>query len=76
MKKNLLRAVFVAALGLGVGYTLYNSQKESTDLSYVILDNIEALASGYEGGFGCQTDSNYNSICSYYESGPYCPCGF
>jgi hypothetical protein len=46
MKKNLLRAAFIAAFGLAVGHTAYSSQKDELTLSEALLDNVEALAEG------------------------------
>jgi hypothetical protein len=56
MKKNVLRAAFVVALGLAAGFTAYSSQKDELALSDVLLENIEALASGETNPFcenGC-----------------------
>ncbi|MDR0745694.1 MAG: NVEALA domain-containing protein [Mediterranea sp.] len=62
MEKYLLRAAFAAALGLAVSYTVYTSQKDEPVLSDVVLDNIEALASG-ETTLLCK---GYGSVlCSY-----------
>jgi hypothetical protein len=46
MKKNVLRAAFVVTLGLAAGFTTYSSQKDELALSDVVLDYVEALASG------------------------------
>lgn len=45
MKKNILKAAFVAAFAMIAGYGVYNSQKDVV-LSDVALANIEALAGG------------------------------
>jgi hypothetical protein len=55
MKKNLLRAAFVAAFGLAVNYTAYTSQRSEETFSDVMLENVEALASGESGSSDCDT---------------------
>lgn len=51
MKKNILKAVFVAAFAMMAGYGVYTTQIQ-TSLSDLALDNVEALASGETGGRG------------------------
>lgn len=48
MKKNILKASFVAAFAMIAGYSVYNSQKDVA-LSDIALANVEALASGESG---------------------------
>lgn len=43
MKKNIVKAVFVAAVAVACGLNVFNSQ-ESETLSEVTLANVEALA--------------------------------
>ena len=43
MKRNILKAAFVAAFAMIAGYGVYNSQKDVV-LSDVALANVEALA--------------------------------
>ena len=49
MKKNILKATLVAAFALIAGMNVYNAQKSDV-LSDLALANVEALASGSEGG--------------------------
>jgi hypothetical protein len=75
MKKNLLRAAFIAAFGLAVGYTAYSSQKDELALSETLLDNVEALAEGeinpfcpngcVSGGGGCHCYIWYEHFSEY-----------
>lgn len=51
MKRNILKAAFVAAFAMIAGYGVYNSQKDVV-LSDVALANVEALARG-EGNNDC-----------------------
>ncbi len=43
MKKSLLKIMFLAFVGVAMGYNVYNSQNE-VGLSDLALNNIEALA--------------------------------
>ena len=49
MKKNILKATLVAAFALIAGMNVYNAQ-QSDVMSDLALANVEALASGSEGG--------------------------
>lgn len=50
MKKNFIRATFVAAIAMACGINVFNAQKSDT-LSDIVLANVEALAVGEgEGG--------------------------
>lgn len=61
MKKNFLKAAFVAAFAIAAGYGVYTAQTE-TKLSDLALDNVEALANDSESsGRGCTADRN--AIC-------------
>jgi hypothetical protein len=77
MKKNILRAAFVVALGLAVGFTVYSSQKDELALSDVLLENVEALACSESGSFtGLQS---YNALNGCFcincpEGVPECKC--
>lgn len=55
MKKNILKAVFVAAFAMMAGYGVYTTQIQ-TSLSDLALDNVEALASGESGKVNCCPD--------------------
>jgi hypothetical protein len=66
MKKNILRAAFVVAFGLAVGYTTYSSQKDEHALSDVVLDNVEALASGESSNECTGCDFISLNICRIY----------
>jgi len=63
MKKNLLKVAFVAIFGL-ICYSAYNSEKGNNNISSLMLDNVEALAS--EASildcyyWGCQWDFSRN----------------
>ena len=48
MKKNILKVAFVAAIALVSGINVFNSHK-TENLSDVVLANVEALASDFEG---------------------------
>lgn len=45
MKKNIIKAAFVAAFALVAGYGVYTA-KTQVNLSDIALDNVEALAAG------------------------------
>ena len=45
MKKNILKAILVAAFALIAGFNVYNAQKSDV-MSDLALANVEALASG------------------------------
>ena len=47
MKKNILKATFVAAFALIAGFNVYNSQKSDV-MSDLALANVEALANSRE----------------------------
>ena len=62
-----MKVAIVAAFGLLVGYTTYNSQKEETALSELLLDNVEALAGEYGSGSGCfGTGCRIDSFCDCF----------
>ena len=81
MKKNILKATLVAAFALIAGMNVYNAQKSDV-LSDLALANVEALASGSEGGGlpwkgyysnwdkGCCSPGKWNDECS----GSFYPC--
>ena len=48
MKKNILKAILVAAFALIAGFNVYNAQQLDDASGCLILDNIEALASSRE----------------------------
>ena len=48
MKKNILKVAFVAAIALVSGINVFNSHKTENS-SDVVLANVEALASDFEG---------------------------
>lgn len=54
MKKNILKATFVAAFALVAGYGVYTAQTQ-TNLSDIALYNVEALASSESGSSDCST---------------------
>lgn len=75
MKKNILKATFVAAFALFAGYNVYTSQKSDV-MSDLALANVEALASGEWGtGFNCRWDSNWHRVCDGCGFYTGCPCG-
>ena len=50
MKKNILKATFVAAFALIAGFNVYNAQNVGT-VSDILLENVDALAYPvYENG--------------------------
>ena len=49
MKKKILKVTLVAAFALIAGFNVYNAQ-QSDVMSDLALANVEALASGSEGG--------------------------
>lgn len=53
MKKNLLKAVFVAAFAMIAGYGVYTTQAQ-VNLTDITLENVEALAAG-ESSSDCST---------------------
>lgn len=66
MKKNLFKIAFVAVFGIAVSYNVYSLKGES-ELSNLMLDNVEALASGESGGYtGCKSGGGY---CAIYWNG-------
>ena len=52
MKKSILKISMVTALAAITGYGIYAYQTENT-LSDIALANVEALASGENGNYGC-----------------------
>lgn len=65
MKKNLLKAVFVAAFAMIAGYGVYTAQIE-TSLSDLALDNVEALAYKVEGGSSTyECIAPFTAACAY-----------
>ena len=54
MRKNMIKAAFVAAVGLIAGVNVYNSRK-SVELSDIALANVEALADD-ESSVTCNSD--------------------
>ena len=50
MKKNILKATFVAAFALIAGFNVYNAQKSDV-MSDLALANVEALASGEDNRY-------------------------
>ena len=57
MKKYLLKGLAVAAFAMIAGYNMYQSNSKTEGMSELMLANVEALASGENGG---------NSITCYY----------
>lgn len=47
MKKN-IKVTFIVILVAMLGYTAYSSQRTNETMSDIMLDNVEALASGEE----------------------------
>lgn len=52
MKKKIFIATIAIVVVIAAGYNVYTSQND-VNLSDLSLDNIEALASGESGNFGC-----------------------
>ena len=74
MKRNILKAAFVAAFAMIAGYGVYNSQKDVV-LSDVALANVEALARGeWDGDNTCHMDPTFWE-CLKYAPGVGCYCG-
>lgn len=68
MKKNILKATFVAAFALFAGYNVYTSHKSDV-MSDLALANVEALANYEWGGtssYRCQSGGIY---CDLYLNG-------
>ncbi|WP_455672695.1 NVEALA domain-containing protein [Phocaeicola sp.] len=69
MKKNILKATFVAAFALFAGYNVYNSQK-AMEMSDLALANVEALANDGEAFCpDCKECTGHYYVCeSDYDS--------
>ena len=75
MKTKILKVTFLAAIAAIAGYGVYANQTKET-MSDVMLENVEALATGESGDGYCHTNEDYTAICNYYDNGAICPCGF
>ena len=60
MRRNMVKAAFVAAVGLIAGVNVYNSRK-SVELPDIALANVEALASD-ESSVTCKPDKGDTCI--------------
>ena len=55
MNKKILKVVFVSALALVAGYSVYASQQK-VEMSDLAMANVEALAGGESGTVKCCPD--------------------
>jgi hypothetical protein len=62
MKKKISSIVFVAAIAVSATWNFTQNQKEAA-LSDVVLENVEALASGEAGGACSNCSFNAYTIC-------------
>jgi len=67
MKKSLLKLAFIAILGTFIGYNAYKYERNNSQLSNIMLDNIKALASESSSNecFGCKFTS-FSLICKTF----------
>ena len=72
MKKNMVKAVFIAAIVLVCGINVFNYQKSDT-LSDIAMANVEALANDESEGIGSGS-SGYVECCGDKKicTGNYC----
>ena len=75
MRKNMMKVALVAAVAAMAGYGVYAHQTKEM-MSDVMLENVEALATGESSDGNCRTNEDYTAICNYYDKGAICPCGF
>lgn len=70
MKKILLFGMFILLL-LGISYSVYTAQKTKSQLSEIMLANIEALSRNESGGntVDCYSSSESKRGASYYDCG-------
>lgn len=71
MRKNILKATFVAALAVFAGYNVYQKQ-DSNILSDLTLANVEAIASNESSGTNynlCYSQSKVVKGRTYYDCG-------
>lgn len=74
MKKNMIKAAFVAAIAMVSGFNVFNALKSET-LSDIALANVEALAGEeWDGDNHCHMDTTFWECLKYVE-GIGCYCG-
>lgn len=79
MKKHILKLGFALAVVVAAGYTVYSSQT-SLKMTGIALNNVEALASGENGG-DCKWDREKDDhgcvyhVCVNNGTGYECSCG-
>lgn len=76
MKRKIIKSVLTGVFALFVGYTVCNTQNGNNELSSLVLDNVEALASesSMAGCMRCNVDVRFD--CFVYTNGwitSYCP---
>ncbi|SFL52157.1 NVEALA protein [Porphyromonadaceae bacterium KH3CP3RA] len=58
MKKKILSGIFTLSLLVATSYGVNQSVKDNTDLSYLALSNVEALAQGEVNPWDCYYTPN------------------
>ena len=64
MKKNFIKAAFVAAFASIAGYSVYTSQQK-VEMSDLAMANVEALANDEDGNGNVMYHCNGSGTCSY-----------